>query len=149
MLQNRKPSGPAAEAVDEIVTGMGYSVLEFSAERVKGRTRVHCVLFHPDGINLDALGEVHATLQPRLETLLEDEDLHIEFSSPGVERTLKSFHEFTVFAGYEIQVLPADDTQWVHGTIFTADENRCVVRDQTGQEYTFTPETVKKARLSE
>jgi len=138
-----------AETVEEIATSMGYSIVEFSAERVKGRTHVHCVLFHPDGINLDALGEVHTALQPRLETLLEDDDLHIEFSSPGVERTLKSFHEFSVFSGHQIHLLPADDTNWVHGTIYTANDATCVIRDQSGVEYRFTPDTVKKARLSE
>ncbi len=93
-MQNRKPSGPVVDGARDIIESLGYSIVEFSAERVKGRTHVHCVLHRPAGISLDDLGEIHQTLQPRLEQLLEDDDLHIEFSSPGIGRTLKNFMSF-------------------------------------------------------
>lgn len=148
-MQNRKPTGPVADTVAEIATGLGYTVVEFSAERVKGRTHVHCVLYHPDGVQLDALGEVHTALQPRLESLLEDNDLHIEFSSPGVERTFKSFHEFEVFQGVTVRVLSRTTTQWITGTIREADDSHCVIVDDSGETHSFSQDDVAKARLTD
>ena len=148
-MKNRKPTGPVAESVRELVAEIGYAVVDFSAERVKGRTHVHCVLHHSEGINLDALGEVHATLQPRLEALLEDDDLYIEFSSPGIERTFKSFHEFSVFRGATVRILPTDASEWIQGRIEDADDQRCVLVDESGHRHEFSPETAAKARLTE
>jgi ribosome maturation factor RimP len=148
-LQNRIPTGPVAEAVQEIAGDMGFSVVDFSAERVKGRFHVHCVLHRPGGFNLDDLGEVHSALQPRLEMLLEDDDLYIEFSSPGVERTLKSFYEFTVFVGSGVKILPVEEHDWIVGTIESADNGQCILVDETGERHTFTPDSVVKARLTD
>ncbi|MFA7566542.1 MAG: hypothetical protein WCY01_05910 [Alkalispirochaeta sp.] len=132
----------------EIVHEMGYAVVDFSAERVKGRTHVHCVLHKAEGINLDALGEVHRMLQPRLEILLEDNDLHIEFSSPGINRVLKSFYEFSVFTGMGVQVLQGEKPEWIGGTIESATEQECILVDEAGLRHTFTPDSIVKARLS-
>ncbi|MFW5642777.1 MAG: ribosome assembly cofactor RimP, partial [Alkalispirochaeta sp.] len=116
---------------------------------VKGRTHVHCVLHHPEGINLDALGEVHSALQPRLETLLEDDDLYIEFSSPGIERRFKSFHEFQVFLGKRAKVLLVDGMEWIEGTIMEADDTRCLLAIDGETERILSPEGVIKARLTD
>lgn len=148
-MHNRKPTGPVATAVQEIADDMGYLVVDFSAERIKGRFHVHCVLHRPGGFNLDDLGEIHSALQPRLEMLLEDDDLYIEFSSPGVERTLKSFYEFSVFVGSGVRVLPVTEHDWVFGTIEIADDARCILVTETGERHTFTPDSVVKARLTD
>lgn len=110
---------------------------------------MHCVLYHPEGINLDALGEVHSALQPRLEVLLEDDDLHIEFSSPGIGRNLKSFHELAVFQGERVKILPIDRSDWITGTIVAGSDDTCTVETQDGTRRTFHVDEVHKARLTE
>lgn len=146
-MKNNPPNGPVADAVRELVEGMGCSLLEFSFQHVKGRTHVHCVLHGPAGIDIDTLTTIHRALQPRLEESLEDQDLRIEFSSPGVERTLKSFHEFSAFVGREIDYLPADHDDWVRGTVTAFDGTVCTITGPTGNAEAYTAAALTKARL--
>lgn len=146
-MKNTPPQGPVAEALGELLHDMGYGLVEFSAQHVKGRTHVHCVLHHPEGVNLDSLAEVHRAAQPRLEALLDTDDLRIEFASPGIERNVKSFHEFAIFVGRPVQVLPADQDEWRNGTIASADGNSCRVALDDGTEGVYEPATIQKARL--
>ncbi|WP_018525224.1 ribosome assembly cofactor RimP [Alkalispirochaeta alkalica] len=148
-MYNRKPEGPLAEAVREIVEPQGYRLVSFSSEVIRQRPHVHCVLHHPEGIVLDALAELHRALEPRLEALLETRDLRVEFSSPGISRVLTSFHEFDVFCGCRVQVLCPGASEWISGTILSADEGSCVIRTDDGREETFSPEMITKARLTE
>tara|TARA_B100000614_G_scaffold257135_1_gene276871 strand:- start:556 stop:1002 length:447 start_codon:yes stop_codon:yes gene_type:complete len=146
-MKNNPPSGPVADAILDLVVDMGYTLLEFSSQHVKGRTHVHCVLSGPNGVDLDSLTQIHRALQPRLEELLDDRDLRIEFSSPGMERTLKSFHECVAFVGHRITLLPADSDDWLNGTIASADTGRCEIDLDNGEKRTFTPDALTKVRL--
>lgn len=148
-MQNRPPEGPVVDVIREIVNPRGYALVTFSAETVRRRLHVHCVLHHPDGVGLDSLAEIHRALEPRLELLFDQRDLRVEFSSPGITRTFNSFHEFQVFSGEEVAVLPVDSLDWITGTIVAADESVCTIRCVDGIEHSFTPESVAKARRIE
>jgi ribosome maturation factor RimP len=148
-MRNNPPSGPVADAVRELVESMGYFLLEFSSQTVKGRTNVHCVLHREGGIDLDSLTTVHRALQPRLEALLDSRDLRIEFSSPGMERVLKSFHEVAVFCNHPVYVLTPDDQEWQPGTITEADDASCRIVFDDGTQGTFTADALLKVRLAD
>jgi ribosome maturation factor RimP len=148
-MKNAPPSGPVADAVRDVVEAMGYALVEFATNRVNGRTHVHAVLHHPEGVDLDSLSQVHRALQPRLESLLEDRDLRIEFSSPGLRRTVKSFHELQIFKGQPVRLLVRDEHEWLEARILDADEAVCVVVSGDGSTRTLKAETVQKVRLSE
>jgi ribosome maturation factor RimP len=148
-MRNRPPTGPIADTIRELAEEMGYFLLECSHQHVKGRTHVHCVLHGPGGIDLDTLTTIHRALQPRLEATLDERDLRIEFSSPGVERTIKSFHELQAFVGRTAQVLPTDADEWLQGTLRTAESEACTFEMQDGTTTTFTPATLHKVRLAD
>lgn len=148
-MYNRRPNGPVPEAVREILEPRGYYLVAFSSEVVNRRMQVRCVVHHPDGVGLEALSEIHRALEPRLELLLEHRDLNVEFSSPGIGRTLASFHEFEIFRYQSVAVLPTDADDWIHGTIIAADADSCLIRDARGAERSFSPEAISKARLTE
>ncbi len=146
-MDNKKPSGPVAEEVEDTLAGLGYGLVEFSAEFVKGRMHVHSVVHHPDGVSLDRLGEVHRVLEPRLEMLLDARDLYVEFSSPGIERKIKSFHEFALFRGRRVSILPINGSDRTVGMIDRADDLIVAVIDDSGKPHEFAPGSVNKARL--
>jgi ribosome maturation factor RimP len=148
-MKDRKPSGPIAEMAGEIVEGMGFAMLEFSAEQIKRRTHVHCVLYHPDGVGVDALGEVHRALQPRLEEMLGDRALHIEFSSPGINRQLKSFHEFAAFIGREVHLLPTTSDDWLEGVVEAATPQHVTIALPANETAHYTADEIRKARLGD
>jgi ribosome maturation factor RimP len=148
-MQNHPPEGPVVDAIREIINPRGYALVAFSAETVRRRMHVHCVLHHHDGVGLDSLAEIHRALEPRLEVLFDTRDLRVEFSSPGVGRTFGSFHEFQVFLGEEVAVLPVDSPDWITGTVIAADGSVCTIRCADTVEHSFTPESVAKARRIE
>ncbi len=152
-MQYRKPEGPVADEIRAVVELHGYGLVAFSSEVVHKRMHVHCVLHHPDGVDLDALAEIHRALQPRIEILLSDDetprDVRVEFSSPGLTRRFTSFHEFEVFLGKDVTVLPEGRNDWVHGTVIAADREHCLLQLEDGAEMRFVPGSIVKAQLKE
>lgn len=153
-MKYQKPEGPAAEAVRKALQPRGYRLVAFSAETVRKRIHVHCVVHHTEGVNLDTLAEIHRDVQPEIESVLGAEtgtapDLRIEFSSPGLARVFGSFYEFEVFLGRTVEVLPNDSSDWLRGTIIAADGDQCVLRLSEGSDRTFRKEDLVRARLTE
>lgn len=144
-MDNKKPSGPVADEVGRTLEQLGYSLVEFAAEVVKGRMHVHCVVHHPDGISLDQLTTVHRALEPRLEMLLDTRDLYIEFSSPGVERKVKSFHEFAIFTDRPVVIRSGDES--IEGTISKAVDSVVEITTSDGEIRAYGPDAVRSARL--
>lgn len=146
-MENKRPSGPVADEVRRTIEQLGYALVEFAAEVVKGRMHVHCVVHHPEGVTLDRLSSVHRALEPRLEMLLDTRDLHIEFSSPGIERTIKSFHEFSIFTGRRVSLLTDGSSERVDGTIRSADDSILEITTDSGESGRYDPPALRKARL--
>lgn len=127
---------------------MGYHLLEFSHQPVKGRVHVHCVL-HGADMDLDRLSEVHRALQPRLEELLGD-NLRLEFSSAGVGRTLRSFHELQAFTGQSVDVLIDGADDWQEAEVIAAGADSAELHMRALDETrTYNPETIHKVRLAD
>lgn len=146
-MENKRPSGPVADEVGRTLDQLGYALVDFAAEAVKGRMHVHCVVHHPEGVRLDRLSGVHRALEPRLEMLLDTRDLYIEFSSPGIERKIKSFHEFQIFSGRRVSILSEGSTQRETGTIQRADDSILEITTDAGESRRYEPQAVVKARL--
>jgi ribosome maturation factor RimP len=80
--------------------------------------------------------------------LSDNRDIHLEVSSPGLSRTIKSGREFGLFEGKGVKVLTADTDEWVGGVIATSDEASVTIRTKAGDR-TFVYGTIKKAKLDE
>lgn len=148
-MHNTQFNDELSREVALTASALGYVLVELSSERVRKRMHVHCVVHHPHGVNLDGLAALHQAIEPRLEVVLNDRDLHVEFSSPGIDRVFKSFHEFAVFAGKRVRVMKMDTTEWIEATIITATSDSVELRRTDGSAVHLTPDSVLKARLSE
>jgi ribosome maturation factor RimP len=142
------PEGEIAETVSEVLDAHDATLVELSTRRVKGRFHIVVVAFKAGGIGLDTLSEVHRLLRPRLESMLEDDDLHVEFTSPGIDRKLKSFHEFGIFVGSDVSFLTTDGAT-SDGTIVDAEQSSVTFRTARGEVTRLLPEQITKARLKE
>jgi ribosome maturation factor RimP len=105
------------QAVEPVLAGMGFSLVELSVGRLKGTTRVNIVLYRKDGIGIDECAEASRLLFPRLETLEGLADVSLEVSSPGMERHIKSPSEYAIFQGRGVKVLADGATEWEGGII--------------------------------
>ncbi|MCK5155279.1 MAG: ribosome assembly cofactor RimP [Spirochaetales bacterium] len=60
---------------------------------------------------------VHKLLEPRLELLVNNKDLNIEVSTPGLQRNFKDVYEFKLFKGENVKVFDDRISEWVTGRI--------------------------------
>lgn len=145
-MKNGKPQGDPAAEIEQILQNQGFRLVELTIKRVKQRNHVYCIVFHPDGFDLDLLSQIHRLIEPKLEVFLEDRDIHIEFSSPGIDRKIKSFHEFEIFKGSFVSILDSDG-QWTDGRIEEAHDEQLLLRTARGNRRQYKAEEIVKARL--
>ena len=105
------------EAVEPVLSGMGFALVDISVGRLKGSTRVNVVLYRKEGVGVDDCAEVSRLLFPRLQTVPGLEDVSLEVSSPGIERTLRSPAEYAIFRGRGVRILAGDAAEWIGGII--------------------------------
>ncbi len=133
------------EDLGPIVEGAGYRVVELHAGVIKGRTHVNIVVYRPEGVGIDDCAEIHRTLLPRVELLLDDRDVALQVASPGITRTFKDMSEFAVFTGRGVQVLLRDD-DWIAGRIASVTDTTVELSTGEGPR-TIAFDDIQKARL--
>ncbi|MFP4010449.1 MAG: hypothetical protein ACLFUM_02015 [Spirochaetaceae bacterium] len=131
-----------------IIEGLGFQLVELRAKRRKDGYAVHVVLYRAEGVGVDDCAEVHTTILPRIRITEEEQDVHLEVSSPGIDRVLRSPAEFGVFIGKGVRVLRESDGQWVTG-IIRAYSGRSVTLSRGGEDYTIDIEAIQKAKLDD
>ncbi|MFP4376670.1 MAG: ribosome assembly cofactor RimP [Spirochaetales bacterium] len=135
-----------AGELEDVVQGLGFEIVEANQSVVKGRTHVHLVVYREEGVNVDHCAEIHKTLAPRLELILDDRDVALQVSSPGIDRVFKHMHEFSVFAGRGVRVLRKSNLEWEAGRIESSDEQSVTL--QTGESrITVEFADIQKAKL--
>lgn len=137
-----------AGEIDPVVNGLGYSVLDLSHHKAAGREQIQLIITRTGGgaISLKDCETVHRAVMPRLELLLNDRDLHIEVSSPGISRTIKSGSEFAHFPGGRVRLLLHDEEEWIEGTVGESDLQKLILATVTGnREIPYG--TIRKAKL--
>ncbi|MFW5689108.1 MAG: hypothetical protein ACOC1U_05975 [Spirochaetota bacterium] len=139
-------AGALREQIEEVVQGVGFSIVELHSSVVKGRTHVNLVVYRPEGVGIDDCAEVHRTVRPRLELLLDDRDVALQVASPGIDRTLKENREFAVFTGRGVKVLPRDADTWIAGIIRDAGEREVEIETAEGPRRIAYAE-IQKAKL--
>ncbi len=132
--------------VEPVIVALGFTPVEIKIRQVKGTLHIHLVLYRKEGISIDDCTEVHKTILPRIEAITGERDLHLEVSSPGIDRVLKNNSEFTIFAGSTVKVLTKPNDDWYYGRILSADENTVLLSTEEGEEK-IAFENIKKAKL--
>ena len=93
--------------LEELLAKDQYQIVELNYIVHKRRARFHIVLFHPEGVSLEACEQWHRIINVEIERLCAGglqigSDYSLEISSPGTERSLNSSREFQVFSGQNI-----------------------------------------------
>ncbi|MEW5818486.1 MAG: hypothetical protein AB1798_24235 [Spirochaetota bacterium] len=132
--------------VEPLVSRMGYCVVEIKSRHVENRLQIHLVIHKPGGISIDDCTEVYRAVMPRIEVVENTRDVHLEVSSPGVGRVLKSADEFKVFFGCGIKILINGSDGWIKGTIQGVLNDKMILATENGdREMAF--DTIIKAKL--
>ncbi|MCX7787757.1 MAG: ribosome maturation factor RimP [Spirochaetes bacterium] len=134
------------EDVEPVLEGMGYFAVEIRTVIQKSGPRVYVVITKQGGVNIDDTAEVLQILRPRIQLLLETQDVYLEVSSPGIDRVLKSPREFRAFIGRGVKVLREGQKEWVGGVIDSVKEDLLHLRKDE-RDIPIPFEQIKKAKL--
>ena len=133
-------------AVEPVLVGMGFAVVELSIGRVKGSSRVHVVLYRASGVGVEDCAEASRVLFPLLQTLEGLPDVSLEVSSPGIDREIKSPAEYRIFVGRGVRILVGDSIEWFGGIIDRVEDDTVWLRK--GIETRGVPvAAIRRARL--
>lgn len=107
-----------------LVDGLGYVLVALSVVPQNGTIRVTAAISRADGeaaIGIDDCARVHRALLPRLEAVLGSQDIYMEVTSPGTERSIRNAAEFALFRGRMACVWEREAADWVSGRISDSD----------------------------
>lgn len=131
--------------VETAVKQLGFGLVDFSWRRQPGFIQAQVVITFSGNIGVEECARVSRVLGPRLEVLLETQDLRLEVSSPGLERTLKHQREFELFLGKPLKILP-DGRDWVKGVLVEAGPD-FLTFEEKGTAWTLERNRIVKAKL--
>ena len=103
------------ELVTPIVEAMGFRLVELGLHRSRGGSRVHVVIYRPEGVGVDDCAALSRNLKPRLELAAGLGEVGLEVSSPGLDRVLKDPVEYEIFKGRGLRLWLRDAEDWLDG----------------------------------
>ncbi len=125
-------------AIAPVVENLGYSIwdLEYVKEGADYFLRV--TIDSPNGITIDDCETVHRAIDPVLDEADPIEGAyHLEVSSPGIERDLRTDEHFQASAGERVEIrlfAPVDGAKVFAGTLLGLDEEKNVLLEtETGE----------------
>lgn len=143
---------------EPVVQAEGFELVELEYAKEGPRWVVRVFLFRPEGVSLDDCKAVSQALSDKFEA---DDPIkvayHLEVSSPGAERVLKSEREYRIFQGRLVRVTVRDavedpDTgkkeQVVHGLLGPVTGESIQLEGPSGQSFSLERDNVKQVRLA-
>ena len=145
-------SVPYFKECASVVDAEGYTLIELQVVPQKGSVHVSAVIASKDpkkDIGVADCSKAHHALQPKLLALLgkTEDDLYMEVCSPGLERNFKNAAEFAFFTGREVRVWDKNITDWVRGTIESADDTQVCLKLEDGSQRTVAYADIAKAKF--
>lgn len=127
-LERKNTDNSLINSIEPVVKGLGFSLVEFTSHRNRSNLTVNAVIYRESGVNLADCSTVHKTILPRIELLEDSRSVNLEVSSPGLSRNIKTVDEFEIFMGRKVRVLKKDDSEWIHGSINSVDNNSVYIK---------------------
>lgn len=136
---------------EPVVVALGYALVELRIFNTHGVTQIRAVIAHADssvstGIGVSDCAKVHRILLPRLEALLQSQDIYMEVTSPGTERLIKNAAEFIFFKEKYMKVYDITVGNWISGKLKEAD-SKAIKLDIDGAERSIPLENIAKTKL--
>lgn len=135
-----------------VTDALGYTLVELQIVPQKQVTKINITIASKDpsvDIGVSDCAKAHRALQNELLKILhkEDDDLMMEVCSPGMERNFKNAAEFKIFVGREARVWDKTVSDWVGGTIKSADESQVTLEIADGGTKSVAFSDIAKAKF--
>lgn len=131
--------------IEPIFESLGFKLVDLKMKTIKGTAQIHLVVFKDDGVSIEDCSEMYKILFPRLEVLLDKEDIKLEVSSPGIGRVFKDRREYYIFSDIPVALLLQNESEWKNGVIHEVHDDFLEFDEGNGK-YTIDFEIIRKAK---
>jgi ribosome maturation factor RimP len=133
--------------IEPVLNDLGYELVEVQFRREGHGQVLRVIIFRPEGIGVEDCARVSREVSHLLDVEdLIDHAYHLEVSSPGLDRPLKTARDFTRYRGSQVHVILAETGEELTGVIGDIGEEKVFLEtDQGGR--TIPLSLVKKAKL--
>ncbi|MCQ2604346.1 MAG: ribosome maturation factor RimP [Spirochaetia bacterium] len=139
-------SGKYYEILAPVVEGLGFRIVELSANNRQDGLHIALVLYSENGVTVNDCERVHRVAAARMEVASDSRDVYFEVSSPGVNRNIKSADEFAIFVGKRVKVLSEGESEWTVGELVAAgNDDITVFSEKTERKIPYS--LIRKAKL--
>ena len=138
---------PYFKDCEPLVSGLGFSLVELVIAKRQSSWQVKIVITSDAGVGIAECTKVHRAILPRLEALLDSQDMYVEVASPGLDRILKNAAEFALYRGKRVKVWSSEISDWISGTVLSSDEESVTLSTDNG-EMQITYIKIAKAKLN-
>ena len=142
----RQSEDAALTVIKPVLEGMGYNIVDCVSHGIRTGVHVSCIIYRESGVSADDCADVYRLIYPRLEVAFDTRDIHLEVSSPGIDRHLKYADEFRIFTGKPVQIMVGAESDWISGIISNAG-NEGFDLDKAGSRSAIRYEQIRKAKL--
>ncbi len=122
-MERKNRENSLVNSIEPVVKGLGFSLVEFSSHRNRSNLTINVIIYKESGVNLADCSTVYKTILPRIELVEDTRSVNLEVSSPGLSRNIKTVDEFEIFLGRKVRILKKDDSEWIHGSIESIENN--------------------------
>jgi len=137
---------------EPVVEQLGYQLVDVEYVKEGPRWFVRVFIDKPEGIGLEDCKAVNDALDPVLEANDPVKNpYHLEISSPGLERVLKTEREFKLYQGRWVKLTlkePVNKEYTLFGHLGPVTDNAVQVTDSEGHNQGVPRENVKQIRLA-
>ncbi|MCL2276399.1 MAG: ribosome assembly cofactor RimP [Treponema sp.] len=130
--EENQETASVRQQLKTVLDGLKYDLLELVISRSRGNVQVRVVIYNGKSIGTDDCAKVHRCVMPRLEIALNSQDVHLEVSSPGIDRLIKDSAEFAFYKGRGVRCYRTDINDWSQGLLESADEKGIIIKTNKG-----------------
>jgi ribosome maturation factor RimP len=123
VLERKNRDNSLINSIEPVIEGLGFLLVEFTSHRNRSNLTINIIIYSKNGVTIDDCSTVFKTIMPRIELIEDSRDINLEVSSPGITRNIKTVDEFEIFLGKKVRILKKDDSEWIHGSIESVNDN--------------------------
>ena len=120
------------QPLKEVLEGLGFRLIELTVFRHRGSVQVRTVIYNGASVGVDDCTNAHRAIMPKLELAFPKQEISLEVSSPGTDRTIRDGVEFTHYTGKGVRCYRKDISDWTAGVLQSADEKGVVLKTKEG-----------------
>ncbi len=153
MAQKKNTAQLVRELVEPTVNELGYRIWDVEYGKIGTERHLEITIDSDDGIDIEDCEKVHRAIDPIIDEADPIEEFyHLDVSSPGIERAIRTEEHYEACIGETVSLklfASLDGKKNIIGTLvsFDRESDSATVKERSGAEYTIGRKLISKANI--